>query len=167
MKRNLYLYLFIFASLIALILYVNGRNIQESQDRAYRTLEEKLENTQKQLEAAQAAKADATVFSLDNNEEAYNYFESSGLDRNKIETVLQDYLLEQNLTDGGNPLVDYIGEGRGYQINDLQVLNHKWLIANFTDNTNWGGEVLIQYNFDENNNLSMQTLKSVLYNKYR
>lgn len=85
MKRNLYLYLFIFASLIALILYVNGRNIQESQDRAYRTLEEKLENTQKQLEAAQAAKADATVFSLDNNEEAYNYFESSGLDRNKIE----------------------------------------------------------------------------------
>ncbi|GAL76373.1 hypothetical protein JCM19275_782 [Nonlabens ulvanivorans] len=166
MKRNLYLYLFIFASLIALILYVNGRNIQESQDRAYRTLEEKLENTQKQLDAAQAAKADATVFSLDNNEEAYNYFESSGLDRNKIETVLQDYLLEQNLTDGGNPLVDYIGEGRGYQINDLQVLNHKWLIANFTDNTNWG-EVLLQYNFDENNNLSMQTLKSVLYNKYR
>ncbi|EAS19532.1 hypothetical protein FNJ87_04955 [Nonlabens mediterrranea] len=166
MKRNLYLYLFIFASLIALILYVNGRNIQESQDKAYRTLEKKLEATQKQLNDVQASTADAAIFSLDNNEEAYNYFESSGLDRNKIESVLQDYLLEQNLKDGGNPLVDYIGEGRGYQINDIQVLNHKWLIANFTDNTNWG-EVLIQYNFDKDNNLSMQTLKSVLYNKYR
>tara|TARA_R110002012_G_scaffold247215_1_gene422884 strand:- start:45 stop:545 length:501 start_codon:yes stop_codon:yes gene_type:complete len=166
MKRNLYLYLFIFASLIALILYVNGRNIQESQDRAYRTLEEKLESTQQQLNNAQAAKEDATVFSLENNEEAYNYFESTGLDRNKIEAVLQDYLLEQNLKEGGNPLVDFIGEGRGYQINDMQVLNHKWLIANFTDNTNWG-EVLIQYNFSEDNKLSMQTLKSVLYNKYR
>jgi len=166
MKRNLYLYLFIFASLIALILYVNGRNIQESQDTAYRSLEEKLESTQKQLDEASMTGSNTNLFTLENNEEAYNYFESSGLDRDQIEPLLQDYLLEQNIIEGGNPLVDYIGEGRGFQINDIQVLNHKWLIANFTDNQIWG-EVFIQYDFDENNELSMQSLKTVLYNKYR
>lgn len=166
MKQSLYLYLFIFASLIALILYVNDRKIQESQDKAYRTLEEKFTATQAQLENANAAATGSNLFSLDQNEEAYNYFASTGLDRNKIEGVLRDFLLDKNLAKGGNPLVQYVGEGRGYQINDIQVLNHKWLIANFTDNTNWG-EVLIQYSFDQNNELSMETIKTVLYNKYR
>lgn len=166
MKRSLYLYLFIFASLIALILYVNGRNIQESQDAAYIQLEEKLKATEAKLEQARMVGSDTNLFTLKNNEEAYNYFASSGIDRDNVETLLMDYLLEKNLVKGGNPLVQYIGEGRGYQINDMQVLNHKWLIANFADNENWG-EVLIQYNFDENNELSMETIKSVLYNKYR
>lgn len=166
MKRSLYLYLFIFASLIALILYVNGRNIQESQDTAYVQLEEKLKATEAKLEEASMVGSDTNLFTLKNNEEAYNYFASSGIDRDNVETLLMDYLLEKNLVKGGNPLVQYIGEGRGYQINDMQVLNHKWLIANFADNVNWG-EVLIQYNFDENNELSMETIKSVLYNKYR
>lgn len=166
MTRSLYLYLFIFASLIALILYVNGRNIQEAQDNAYLKLKEQLETTQAELEQARMVGSDTNLFSLDQNEEAYNYFASSGLDRDKIEPVLQNYLLEKNTVSGGNPLVQYVGQGKGFYINDIQVLNHKWLIANFTDNTNWG-EVLIQYDFDENNELSMQTLKSVLYNKYR
>ncbi|MGJ8684385.1 MAG: hypothetical protein ACSHWW_07170 [Nonlabens sp.] len=166
MKQSLYLYLFIFACLIALILYVNGRNIQESQDKAYVTLEEKYNATQAQLEAAQMSGSDTNLFSLENNEEAYNYFASTGLDRDNIESFLMDHLLELNIKEGGNPLVDYIGAGRGYQINDMQVLNHKWLIANFTDNENWG-EVLIQYDFDKDNKLSMQTIRTVLYNKYR
>ncbi len=166
MKRNIYLYLFIFASLIALMLYVNGRNIQESQDRAYRTLEQKLEVTEAKLDNVSIPASSNSLFSLDNNEEAYNYFASTGLDVDKIEPLLFDYLLEKNIIEGGNPMVDYVGEGRGFQINDIQVLNHKWLIANFTDNETWG-EVLIQYNFDANNKLSMQSLKTLLYNKYR
>ncbi|WP_438961389.1 hypothetical protein [Nonlabens sp.] len=163
MKRNLYLYLFIFASLIALILYVNARKIQESQDAAYIQLEDKLKAAEEKLQETNTLGSSTSLFTLKNNEEAYDYFAASGLDRDRVEALLMDYLLEKNLVKGGNPLVEYIGEGRGYQINDMQVLNHKWLIANFADGENWG-EVLIQYNFNENNELSMETLKSLLYN---
>lgn len=164
MRRSFYLYLFIFTALVALILYVNARNMQQSQDKAYITLEEKLEKTERQLEQARLnSTAVAQPFSLSNNEKATPYVTSTGLTSDQITSLLMKELLEQNDVDGGNPLVDFKGEGSGYQINEMQVLNHKWLIANFTDNQTWG-EVLIQYDLDANNNLSLQTLKTVLYN---
>ncbi len=166
MKRSFYLYLFLFAALIALIIYVNGRKIQEAQNKAYVTLEEKLENREQQILELQANQTDNIAFSLKYNEEATNYFESLGLSIDEIEGQLFDHLLELNLQEGGNPLIPYVGAGKGFHVSDMQVLNHKWLIANFTDNEVWG-EILIQYNFDENQKLSMQTLKALLYNKYR
>lgn len=166
MKRSIYLYLFLFAALIALIIYVNGRNIQEAQDKAYVTLEEKLADKEKQILKLQSQATENIAFSLTNNQEASNYFEASGLDIDAIEGKLFDHLLELNLQEGGNPLIPYVGAGKGFHISDMQVLNHKWLIANFTDNEIWG-EVLIQYDFDEDKKLSMQTLKALLYNKYR
>lgn len=166
MKRSFYLYLFLFAALIALIIYVNGRNIQEAQDKAYITLEEKLADKEEQILKLQSQATENIAFSLTNNQEASNYFEASGLDIDAIEGKLFDHLLELNLQEGGNPLIPYVGAGKGFHVSDLQVLNHKWLIANFTDNEIWG-EVLIQYDFDENKKLSMQTLKALLYNKYR
>lgn len=166
MKRSFYLYLFLFAALIALIIYVNGRNIQEAQDKAYITLEEKLADKEEQILKLQSQATENIAFSLTNNQEASNYFEASSLDIDAIEGKLFDHLLELNLQEGGNPLIPYVGAGKGFHVSDLQVLNHKWLIANFTDNEIWG-EVLIQYDFDENKKLSMQTLKALLYNKYR
>lgn len=166
MKKRIYLYLFLFTALIALIIYVNGRKIQESQNSAYITLEEKLADREQTILDLQGKETENITFSLKYNEEASNYFESSGLKIEEIEGKLFDHLLELNLQDGGNPLIPYEGAGKGFHVSDLQVLNHKWLIANFTDNEIWG-EVLIQYDFDANNKLSMQTLKSLLYNKYR
>lgn len=165
MKRNLYLYLFLFAALIALILYVNGRNIQQSQDDAYRKLESKLEQTQQQLKQVNKQQSEAILFSLKNNEEAYNYFNATGIDVYQVESILYNHLLDNNVTEGGNPYVDYIGQGRGFQINDIQVLNHKWLIANFTDNHQWG-EVLMSYSFDDNKQPQIKVIETVLYDKY-
>lgn len=166
MKQSLYLYLFIFASLIALILYVNGRNMQEALENQVLTLIEEKKKLESQLKAAQLNEVSADVFSLKANQEALNYFDNTTVDVTTIEATIFDALLELNANKEGNPLVPFISEGNGFRVNDIKVVNNKWVLANFSDAKKWG-ELLLIYNFDKDNKVSFEVAKSVLYNAYR
>ncbi len=53
-------------------------------------------------------------------------------------------------------------EGRKMLINTVKMLNHKWIIANFTDGKHWG-EVFLTYEIGENNLLKFELKEYFLY----
>ena len=75
MRRNLFLYLFIFASLIALILYVNGRNYQESIENDVISLRAKTVEQDALLDSIADSQLNQPIsFTLEQHQEAKNYF---------------------------------------------------------------------------------------------
>lgn len=167
MRRNLFLYLFIFASLIALILYVNGRNYQEAIENDVISLRAKTETQKALLDSIEDSRLHVPLnFTLEQHQEAKNYFEKLGWTSEKVQQNVTDQLLELNLTDGGNPLVPFIGQGRGFQINDTRFINHKWVLVNFSDNNQWG-ELLITYTIKDEDTIELETTASVLNDRYR
>ena len=170
MKKSIYLYLFIFASLIALVIYVNGRKYQEKlevQVQSLRTEVYKKDQARKEaVSAPYKEDYENSVFSLKGNPEAENYLFNIGLTPEEVESIIGEELLDLNVKPNGNPLVPYEGQGRGFRIIDTKFINHKWVMANFTDNDRWG-DVLIRYDFDADKNVTMETVTSVLYDRNR
>ena len=56
--------------------------------------------------------------------------------------------------------------GGVFLINKVKVLNHKWIIANFSNGSLWG-ELLIEFNIDEDDNIIFKTIDKLLYPKER
>ncbi|WP_167342121.1 hypothetical protein [Nonlabens sp. SY33080] len=166
MKKNLYLYLFIFASLIALIFYVNGRKYQTQLEQKIVELKKEADKQEEKLETVQAQIAIADFITIKGNPEAENYFLKYNLTSSQVEALLYDKLLELNIKDGGNPLIPYIGANRGFAIDQIQTLNHKWIAANFTDGDQWG-DVLLKYDIDQDQEVTFETIETVLYTKNR
>jgi hypothetical protein len=166
--KSFYLYLFIFASLIALVIYVNGRKYQEKLEDQVQSLRKELYETDQERKEALSTEVKAdyenSVFSLKGNPESENYLDSMGLEASEVEALVRDQLLELNIKEGGNPLVPYIGQGRGFRINDTKFINHKWVLANFTDNDRWG-DVVIRYDINEKKEVEMETIKALLFDK--
>lgn len=167
MRRNLFLYLFIFASLIALILYVNGRNYQEVIERDVISLRTTAREQKQKLDSIADAQLKVPLsFTLEQHQEAKNYFEKQGWTSDRVQQHVTDQLLDLNLKEGGNPLVPFLGEGRGFQINDTRFINHKWVLVNFADNNQWG-ELLVTYTIIDENTIELETTASVLNDRYR
>lgn len=173
MKKSLYLYLFLFASLIALILYINGRNMQqalvdqvEELQKERKELQKERKELNKRLATAQLNTAQADLFTLKGNQEALNHFEGTSVDIANLEATLFDALLELNATKEGNKLVPYLSDANGYRVNDIKVINHKWVLANFSDTRKWG-EMLLEYSVDEQNKITFEVVNSILYKEYR
>ena len=112
---------------------------------------------------------EANYFSLENNEKAQNYFYSSVSEQN-IEVAdlipsLKDKLLEFNDNPNGNP---YTGQEKlgvnKFIINKIHVINHRWIIADFSDGEYWG-EVLLKYFVNEDKSFTFEVNQSVLYPK--
>lgn len=167
MRRNLFLYLFIFAALIALILYVNGRNYQETLEKDVTSLRAKTVEQEALLDSLAGSRLNEPIsFTLEQHQEAKNYFEKLGWTSERVQQQVTDQLLELNLEDGGNPLVPFTGQGRGFQINDTRFINHKWVLVNFSDNYQWG-ELLITYTIQDEDTIKLETTASVLNDRYR
>lgn len=166
MKKHLYLYLFIFASLIALIFYINGRKYQEKLEAQVVQLRKQVsENDKKEpamIPESPDTESELSSFLLTQNPEAEEYLYNSGLTVDQVKQQVTDKLLSLNLEKGGNALIPYTGEGRGFLINNMAFVNHKWVLVNFFDGDRWG-EALIEYNYDEEKNLELSTVKALLY----
>ncbi|MGB3591526.1 MAG: hypothetical protein WBA16_07555 [Nonlabens sp.] len=163
MKKHLYLYLFIFAALVALITYINGRKYQEELEEKITELRSLNSTSEAQLKDYRNAPAPAgAIFSLDQNPEAENYFYSRNMTVEKVQKLVKDALRARNLEKGGNNLIPYKGEGRGFAVNDMQLINNKWILANFFDGQRWG-EVLLQYDINEDQTVDFTTIKAMLY----
>jgi hypothetical protein len=58
--------------------------------------------------------------------------------------------------------IPYTTMDRTFLINKIKVLNHKWLIANFSDGTHWG-ELLIFFKIDKVGDISFEIKEHFLY----
>ena len=164
MIKNIYLYLFVFTALIALYLGVMG-------NQGIGVLEQKLEKShqevqklQEALESETSRRMELEYFSLERNEDALAYTDEYLL--NNPSGYISDKLLETNEAKGDNPLIPYAGMNGFFKINKIKVLNHRWIIADFSDGTYWG-ELFLNYEIQQDLSVSFTLKDHLLYTKSR
>lgn len=162
MRSKIFLYLFIFTLMFTIFIYVNDKKILDSRDAEIENLEANLNDAESSLEELQSQNNELSYFSLSKNEEALTYFENQGINALELEKVLVDEIIGRNKAGEGNDLIPFEGMNGIMRINKVKVLNHKWIIADFTDGTYWG-ELFISYEIDEDRNLKLNTERSFLY----
>lgn len=142
MKLKIFIYLFVFTALILVFQLVNSSKVVNYQVEMIQEKIARIDTLRQQLDKSEQAYAEDVYFSLDRNEEAMAYFEDLSIE--DLITRIKDKVYDSNAIKGDNPLVPFTGAGGKFLINKVKILNHKWLIADFSDGTYWG-ELWIQY----------------------
>ncbi len=160
MKRQLLLYLFILSLLINVFTYAyfaKSNSYEKSRN-------EKLSKQLKDTTLVMYNKlVDADYFSLENNTHAQNYLET--VDFNTLIPKVSDALMEYNTAPEGNKYADQPAfDGKKFIMNKVKVLNHRWIIADYSNGDHWG-EALIKYFINDDGTYSFQTIETVLYPK--
>lgn len=162
MKKNLFLYLFIFALLINVFTYMFFTNKQKFEDERIEKMTADIKASNEAIAAEKEKMASDNYFSLENNTNAQTYFE--GQDVKAIVMKINDAIYKQNVNPAGNPLVGYpaMDGGKPFTIAKIKVLNHRWIIADFTNGLRWG-EVMLKYFVEEDGSITLERTDSVLY----
>jgi hypothetical protein len=166
MKKSLLLYLFILAVVMNIFTYMYFSKKSASDETRLTTTSKHLKDS---LNVVSSQLADANYFSLENNQNAQNYFDSGSGDKiiayEKLIPVVKDKLMDLNDNPKGNPYTgqDQIGPQK-FIINKVKVLNHRWIIADFSDGEYWG-EVLLKYFVNEDESISFEIIQSLIYQK--
>jgi|Transcript_14320 hypothetical protein len=161
MKRSIFMYLFLFAALWVVFQYVNNVKVYENQESRIEKLQTKLEEASLRSDSLSSRMSDAEYFTIKGNENAYTYFENDGLDLDVLVPKIMDGMYAKTTVDG-NDLIPFEGTARPFQINNVQLLNHRWLIADFSDGDRWG-EILVQYFINEDGTMDYETIESLVY----
>ncbi|QLE02551.1 hydrolase [Galbibacter sp. BG1] len=163
MKRNIFMYLFFFALLYIVYQYVSSKKYFEKETVKIENLEAENEQLTDSIKTLTLDKLDLQYFSLENNEDALAYYYDYNIDNPA--RYIADKLLETNEQKGNNPLVPYDGmSGAPMKINKIKVLNHKWIIADFSDGKHWG-ELFIKYELKEDMGVDFTLLDHLLYTR--
>lgn len=162
MKSRIYLYLFIFAALIALYLYVSSNRRLNDRSEELAGKEIQLQALGDSLRDARLEILDMQYFSLENNDDALVYYDH--LELQDPVRYISDKLLETNEQKGDNPLIPYEGMENDFKINKIKVLNHRWIIADFSDGKYWG-ELFIRYELKDDRGVDFTLLDHLLYTR--
>ena len=141
---------------------MNEKSIFESQETKIENLEAKVQKYNDSIEGLNGQIMNLNYFTLMGNDNAMTYFENRGFEAVEVEAMVSDQIYDFNLQKGNNPLVPFEGMAGDMKINKLKFLNHKWILADFTDNTYWG-EMILEYYFTEKNELELTPIASFLY----
>ena len=126
------------------------------------SLETKVDALKDSLQQAELRVLEMQYFSLENNDDAMAYYDH--LDLENPTRYISDKLLETNESKGDNPLVPYEGMQNDFKINKIKVLNHKWILADFSDGKYWG-EILIRYELKDNLGIDFTLIDHLLYTR--
>jgi hypothetical protein len=160
MKKQLFLYLFIVSALINVFTYMYYSKKDATIEKRFEDKNKRMKDSISQFENVLY---DANYFSLENNQNAQEYF--SNYDVTKLLPQIKDALLAYNDAPEGNKYVDQpkMGEQK-FIINKIKVLNHRWIVADYSNGTLWG-DVLIKYFVKEDNSITFETVDNFLYPK--
>lgn len=162
MKKNIFLYLFVFAALIALYLVVSGGKMSEEKDLKISSLREQVKVLEDSVLNSQLKVLDMQYFSLENNDDALAYYEHLNIEDPAL--YITDRLLETNEVSGSNQLVPYEGMEGDFKLNKIKIMNHKWIIADFSDGKYWG-EVLLKYELKDDRGVDFTLVDHLLYTR--
>ncbi|MFA9189704.1 hypothetical protein AAGV33_16180 [Flavobacterium sp. FBOR7N2.3] len=164
MKKSFLLYAFILLVLINIFTYSFLNSEVKFEQNRYEKTTKRLKDS---LNSMTTKLNDANYFSLEKNENAQNYFDSAVANKTiayeKLIPVVKERLMDLNANPKGNPYVgqDQIGVNK-FVINKVKVLNHRWIIADYSDGKMWG-EVLLKYFVNEDESISFEVIQSLLY----
>ena len=160
MKNKIFLYLFVFAALLALFQFVSGNNMQKALSADVNQLQTEVQELKDSLQTMQLKVLDMQYFTLENNDDALAYYDH--LDLDDPSQYIQDKLLETNEKSGDNPLIPYEGMESDFKINKIKVLNHKWILADFSDGKYWG-DLIIKYELKDDLSVDFTLAEHLLY----
>ena len=166
MKQSLFLYLTILAVLASIFTYMFLSEQVTFEQTRYEKTTKKLRDS---LSLVTNQLIDAKYFSLEKNENAQNYFDSENSEKivqyEKLIPFVTEKLLDFNSNAKGNPYTgqDQIGTNK-FIINKVKILNHRWIIADYSDGEIWG-EVLLKYFVNPDDSISFEVNQSLLYQK--
>lgn len=166
MKKSLFLYLLILSILMNVFTYMYYSKRTDFQENQSKSKNIKLKDS---LSVMAAKLSDADYFTLENNQNAQNYFDNPNSEKfipyEKLIPFVTEALMDFNVKPQGNPYTgqDKLGDQK-FIINKIKILNHRWIIADYNDGEYWG-EALIKYFINEDETVSFETFQTVLYQK--
>ena len=166
MKKSFLLYLSIVALLFNVFTYMYFKKELAFEQNKNKTAKAKFD---KRLNEANAKLAEANYFSLENNDNAQNYFNPDSATKTiqieKLIPFVTEKLLDYNGNPKGNPYTgqEQFGSNK-FVINKVKILNHRWIIPDYSDGEYWG-EVLIKYFINSDETVSFEVNQSILYQK--
>ncbi len=157
MKKNLLVYGLVFSVLVNIFQMVNSSRILKRSEEVSTISKKELKKAQDSI----VKLLDNDKFSLDHNEFAQEYYFEHNL--KTLQTKVKEDLMAFNADKKGNKYVSYdqVGENP-FLINNVKILNHRWIIANFSDGKIWG-EVLIKYFHNTDKPTDFETVETLIY----
>jgi hypothetical protein len=160
------MYLFIFTVLLVVFQYSNSKSIIDKYEKDIKTFKSKIAENEKTITKLEDQNFELNYFNIYENEDALTYFEAQGYDTETLIPAIIEGLYNMNNYEGDeHPIVPYVSmTDSKLLINKIRVLNHKWIVANFTDGEFWG-EIFVAYSIDENNDVKYTLVEYFLYPK--
>ena len=162
MKKSLFLYLFIFALLINVFTYMYFTNAQKYEAERVVKMQEKVKKVRDSIKVAGNERKISDYFSIENDNNARDYFKDQDIDALAIR--VRDGLYAQNANPKGNPLIGYPAmDGRPFTIAKIKILNHRWIIVDFSNGLRWG-EAVIKYFVEDDGKITYEPVETTLFN---
>ena len=163
MKNKIFLYLFVFALLLVIFQYVNSKNVFEAYESKLNLADERVEAYKDSILSLNDELLDLMYFNLENNDDALSYFERDGYDTSELIPFIKDEIYRLNENKEEHPLIPYVSmTGSRMLINKVRLLNHKWILADFSDGKHWG-ELFITYEIVDKKELKFKLVESFMY----
>lgn len=160
MKNKIFLYLFVFAALVCMYLFISSGNMAKANMDTIVKLKQEVSRLEADLQESELKVLEMQYFSLENNDEALAYYDHLNIENPS--RYISDKLLETNESKGDNPLVPYAGMENEFKINKIKILNHKWILTDFSDGKYWG-ELLIKYELKADLGVDFTLMEHLLY----
>jgi hypothetical protein len=129
--------------------------VQKEEKLSIETLQDSIRKLSEEL-------SDARYFDIQYNEDSQYFFYENGIEDS--EEFVRQQLMATNITkDENHPLISYRPRRNAkFQINKIKLLNHRWVICDFSDGLDWG-ELLLKITLNDDKTLSFEVLDQTLY----
>ena len=145
MQNKFLIYISCFMLLVIIFLSINYIKISNSNNLNSITFKKKIDSLERQYKLLDKKFTDQIYFSLDDNQEALRYLNDVEVD--SLTSFIRDELYEKNFTKNSDFFIPLSSINNKYLINKVKILNHKWIIADFSNGSRWG-EMWIEYHFN-------------------
>ena len=158
MRNKIVQYLLIFVSLIALYLFVSDMKKSEAFAASQDRMTNRINTLKDSIAQLVIEQTDNAYFSLAVNRDAQQA--QHDFSPEALQNILENYILSANDNPKGNPLLYSIGSD--WIINKIHVVNHEWILSDFTNGTQWG-DALLYYQIKLNGKPHLHLLNHVMY----
>ncbi len=159
--KNVILYALVFSLLFNVFQFVNSTKILNGKETEVQKIKAHLKSSRDSVMQL----SNANYFALESDEDAQEYFFSNNLDYQKVATKVKEDLIVLNENKNGNRLVPYEPiDGKPFIVNTSKILNHRWLIAEFSNGDLWG-QILVKYFVSTDKSTDFETVETVLYER--